>query len=156
MSAAGHATPASIFARLREHLAKFPGDFIPLQIGDTHLAPAHALAAHPAGMTTLRKVGIASGAAGVVAGALGIFFAVHSKSISDQLDGWSMPWGPRQRSLQSEGENASTRGWIFGSIGAALVFAGAAMYVLGAPTAEHGVAIAPTRGGAEVAWGFAF
>lgn len=31
--------PASIFARLREHLARFPGDVIPLQIGDTHLAP---------------------------------------------------------------------------------------------------------------------
>jgi len=45
LSAAGHATPASIFARLREHLATFPGDFIPLQIGDTHLAPAHALGA---------------------------------------------------------------------------------------------------------------
>ena len=43
VSAAGHATPASIFARLREHLATFPGDFIPLQIGDTHLAPAHTL-----------------------------------------------------------------------------------------------------------------
>ncbi|HET9990604.1 MAG TPA: pyridoxal phosphate-dependent aminotransferase [Kofleriaceae bacterium] len=43
VSAAGHATPASIFARLREHLARFPGDVIPLQIGDTHLAPAHAL-----------------------------------------------------------------------------------------------------------------
>ena len=33
------AVPASIFARLREHLAKFPGDVIPLQIGDTHLPP---------------------------------------------------------------------------------------------------------------------
>ncbi len=33
------AVPASIFARLREHLAKFSGDIIPLQIGDTHLAP---------------------------------------------------------------------------------------------------------------------
>ncbi len=39
LSAAGDAVPASIFARLREHLAKFPGDVIPLQIGDTHLAP---------------------------------------------------------------------------------------------------------------------
>lgn len=39
VSAAGEAVPASIFARLREHLAKFPGDVIPLQIGDTHLAP---------------------------------------------------------------------------------------------------------------------
>lgn len=39
VSAAGAAVPASIFARLREHLARFPGDVIPLQIGDTHLAP---------------------------------------------------------------------------------------------------------------------
>ena len=35
--------PASIFARLREHLARFPGDVIPLQIGDTHLPPAARL-----------------------------------------------------------------------------------------------------------------
>ena len=40
VSTAGARVPASIFARLREHLARFPGDFIPLQIGDTHLAPA--------------------------------------------------------------------------------------------------------------------
>lgn len=39
LSAAGQQVPASIFAKLREHLAKFPGDVIPLQIGDTHLAP---------------------------------------------------------------------------------------------------------------------
>lgn len=43
MSTSGNAVPASIFARLRDHLATFPGDFIPLQIGDTHLAPAQAL-----------------------------------------------------------------------------------------------------------------
>lgn len=39
LSTAGDRVPASIFAKLREHLAKFPGDVIPLQIGDTHLAP---------------------------------------------------------------------------------------------------------------------
>ncbi|MFN0253820.1 MAG: pyridoxal phosphate-dependent aminotransferase, partial [Kofleriaceae bacterium] len=39
VSTAGAAVPASIFARLREHLARYPGDVIPLQIGDTHLAP---------------------------------------------------------------------------------------------------------------------
>lgn len=39
VSTAGAAVPASIFARLREHLARFPGDVIPLQIGDTHLPP---------------------------------------------------------------------------------------------------------------------
>ncbi len=43
VSAAGDAVPASIFARLREHLARFTGDIIPLQIGDTYLAPPIAL-----------------------------------------------------------------------------------------------------------------
>ena len=43
VSAAGLAVPASIFAKLREHLAKYPGDVIPLQIGDTHLSPAAKL-----------------------------------------------------------------------------------------------------------------
>jgi aspartate/methionine/tyrosine aminotransferase len=39
LSNAGNRVPASIFAKLREHLARFPGDLIPLQIGDTHLRP---------------------------------------------------------------------------------------------------------------------
>lgn len=39
LSNAGKSVPASIFAKLREHLARFPGDVIPLQIGDTHLRP---------------------------------------------------------------------------------------------------------------------
>lgn len=43
LSAAGRGVPASIFARLREHLARYPGDVIPLQIGDTHLPPPAAL-----------------------------------------------------------------------------------------------------------------
>jgi N-succinyldiaminopimelate aminotransferase len=43
LSAAGNAVPASIFARLREHLATFTGDVIPLQIGDTHLHPPATL-----------------------------------------------------------------------------------------------------------------
>jgi N-succinyldiaminopimelate aminotransferase len=43
LSAGGVAVPASIFARLREHLATYPGDVIPLQIGDTHLPPPHRL-----------------------------------------------------------------------------------------------------------------
>jgi N-succinyldiaminopimelate aminotransferase len=43
LSVAGNAVPASIFARLREHLATYQGDVIPLQIGDTHLHPPAAL-----------------------------------------------------------------------------------------------------------------
>ena len=44
VSTAGTRVPASIFARLREHLARYPGEMIPLQIGDTHLAPPQNLA----------------------------------------------------------------------------------------------------------------
>jgi N-succinyldiaminopimelate aminotransferase len=43
LSVAGDAVPASIFARLREHLATYQGDVIPLQIGDTHLHPPATL-----------------------------------------------------------------------------------------------------------------
>src|SRR3954464_1865756 len=39
LSVAGNNVPASIFAKLREHLARYKGDVIPLQIGDTHLHP---------------------------------------------------------------------------------------------------------------------
>ncbi len=39
LSAAGQQVPASIFARLREYLSRYQGELIPLQIGDTHLAP---------------------------------------------------------------------------------------------------------------------
>jgi N-succinyldiaminopimelate aminotransferase len=39
LSAAAQAVPLSIFARLYERLARFQGDVIPLQIGDTHLSP---------------------------------------------------------------------------------------------------------------------
>ncbi|NVB85739.1 MAG: pyridoxal phosphate-dependent aminotransferase [Kofleriaceae bacterium] len=45
LSNAGENVPASIFAKLREHLARFPGDVIPLQIGDTHLHPPATLEA---------------------------------------------------------------------------------------------------------------
>jgi N-succinyldiaminopimelate aminotransferase len=39
LSAAAQAVPLSIFARLYERLARFQGDVIPLQLGDTHLVP---------------------------------------------------------------------------------------------------------------------
>ena len=50
VSTAGAAVPASIFARLREVLATFQGDIIPLQIGDTHLPPPALL--HDVAWTT--------------------------------------------------------------------------------------------------------
>lgn len=43
LSVAGNSVPASIFAKLREHLALYKGDVIPLQIGDTYLHPPATL-----------------------------------------------------------------------------------------------------------------
>lgn len=43
LSVAGNSVPASIFAKLREHLARYQGDVIPLQIGDTYLHPPATL-----------------------------------------------------------------------------------------------------------------
>jgi hypothetical protein len=42
LSVAAEALPLSIFARLREKLAGYRGDVIPLQIGDTYLMPPAA------------------------------------------------------------------------------------------------------------------
>ena len=69
LSVAANRVPASIFARLREHLARFPGDVIPLQIGDTHLAPASSLGEIPwaeLGATDLYAYGAPAGWAPLV------------------------------------------------------------------------------------------
>jgi len=46
LSAASEALPLSIFARLYERLARFSGDVIPLQVGDTYLLPVEAARLH--------------------------------------------------------------------------------------------------------------
>lgn len=47
LSAAASSLPSSIFARLYERLARFPGDIIPLQIGDTYRVPPSAARFEP-------------------------------------------------------------------------------------------------------------
>ncbi|MEM9490302.1 MAG: hypothetical protein AAGC55_14245 [Myxococcota bacterium] len=39
LSAAAQSLPLSMFSRLYERLARFEGDVIPFQIGDTHVPP---------------------------------------------------------------------------------------------------------------------
>jgi N-succinyldiaminopimelate aminotransferase len=46
LSLAAEALPLSIFARLYERLARFSGDVIPLQVGDTYLLPVEAARLH--------------------------------------------------------------------------------------------------------------
>lgn len=46
LSAAAEALPLSIFARLYERLARFSGDVIPLQVGDTYVLPVESARLH--------------------------------------------------------------------------------------------------------------
>jgi N-succinyldiaminopimelate aminotransferase len=46
LAQAAESLPLSIFARLYERLARFTGDVVPLQIGDTYLLPAEAARLH--------------------------------------------------------------------------------------------------------------
>ena len=105
---------------------------------------------------TERIVGLAFGAAGVASGAFGIYFAIHGKQLSNDLNGWNQAWGPAQESEQRAGEAANTRAWLFGGAGVACVVAGAVTYWLGARAATSDVALVPTRGGGAVAWRVAF
>ena len=104
----------------------------------------------------LRTAGIVTAGVGVLAGAAGIYFALQSKKWSDKLNGWNMPWTADQNDWQTTGQNDSRKAWIAGGAGIALVVAGGVMFALGGSSSEHQVAIAPTRGGAAVAWGFSF
>jgi len=104
----------------------------------------------------LRDAGLVVGSVGVIAGATGLFFAIRSAHDSSELDNFTGMWGTQQQSTQTEGQAASTRAWIFGIGGAALVATGVTMFVLGRSGGDSGVAIAPTRGGATFAWGTAF
>jgi len=104
----------------------------------------------------MRTAGIVVGSVGVAAGLAGIFFAVQSGHDSSKLDGYTGTWGQSQIDTQNAGKRANTLGWAFGIGGVALAAAGATMFVLGGRDSTHGVAIAPTRGGAAVAWGTSF
>ncbi|HEY1555549.1 MAG TPA: hypothetical protein VGF94_12015 [Kofleriaceae bacterium] len=123
---------------------------LPLEASiQTPVAPAHP-------HRYLRDAGLVAGSVGVVAGAAGAYFAQRSAHYSSLLDNYGGPWGPTQLAEQRDGEAASSHAWLFGIGGAALVAAGVTMFVVGQHGGDGGVAIAPTRGGAAVAWGTAF
>jgi len=106
----------------------------------------------------LRKVGIGVGALGVVLGGVGIYFALDSKSISDELSGFDTEWGDEEVALEAKGKRSARLGWILGGTGIAAIVAGGVMFAIGGPKATEAssVAIVPTRGGAAVGWSFKF
>lgn len=107
----------------------------------------------------MRKIGIGVGAAGVVLGGLGVYFALDAKGTANELDGYTGEWGQEQIDLESKGERSEKLGLVFGGIGLAAIVAGGVMVAIGGPkaTAEtSSVSVTPTRGGAAVGWGFKF
>ena len=107
----------------------------------------------------LRKIGIGVGAAGVVLGGLGVYFALDARSTANDLDGYTGEWGQEQIDLEAKGERSEKLGFVFGGIGLAAIVAGGVMFAIGGPkaTAEtSSVSIMPTRGGAAVGWAFQF
>jgi hypothetical protein len=102
-----------------------------------------------------RTIAIVVGAAGIAASATGVYFALAGKHDSQKLDGFTGPWTPTQQAIQTTGQRDNKLAWVFGGVGAAAVITGAVMFVLGGAS-EQPIAIAPTRGGAQVAWSFAW
>lgn len=109
---------------------------------------------------TRRHIGLALGAGGLAAAAVGVWFhhdvGYFERRVADctparpcsaeQVDGWN-----------DRGRRASTVAIASYSVAGAALVGGAALYLLGrADTGERSVAIAPTRGGAMIAAGGAF
>ena|SRR6266850_2241403 len=103
----------------------------------------------------MRKLGIGVGVAGVVAGGVGLLFAHKGSTLASENQN-TPAWDPIAKSRENDGKRANTLAWAFGGTGLALAIAGGVMFALGGHSQEHAVALAPTSGGATVAWGFRF
>jgi tetratricopeptide (TPR) repeat protein len=111
----------------------------------------------PRGTSGMRKAGIAIGIAGVVLGGTAVYFALDASSKNDTLDHYTGEWGTKQLELTADGKRSEKLAWGLGIGAVGAIGAGIALYVLGGSSAESsGVAIVPTRGGAQVGWTVAF
>jgi tetratricopeptide (TPR) repeat protein len=106
----------------------------------------------------LRKLGIGVGIAGVVVGGAGVYFALDSRSASNELDGYQGPWGEEEVDLEARGKRSATLGWVFGIGGAAAIVAGGVMFAVGGPKAveTNAVSLVPTNGGGQLSWSHRF
>lgn len=102
-----------------------------------------------------RTAGIVVGIAGVVLEGGAVVFALQGKSKSSDAEKVTT-WDQHAMDLQSDGERDNKIAWGLGIAGGAAIVAGVVLYVTGGASAEHGVAIVPTRDGAQVGWSHSF
>lgn len=138
----------------------------PLPITETHAMPPTTTppapvqpAPPPAELSessnSRRQIGLIVGIAGVVAEGGAVLFALQGSSKAHDAEAVAM-WDPHAMDLQSAGQRDNKLAWGFGIAGGAAIAAGVVLYVTGGASAEHGVAIVPTRGGAQIGWAHSF
>lgn len=122
----------------------------------------------PGERSTKTKVVLASLAgAGVIAGALGVYFNLDARSASNDVSADRFigePWTPAHVELVDRADRASTRAIAFYSIGGALLVGATIAFIATDPKSERSVirttratpTLAPAAGGAVVggAWSF--
>jgi tetratricopeptide (TPR) repeat protein len=106
---------------------------------------------------TKKLAGIVTGAAGLVLGGVGMYFALDAKKQSDKLDGFTGEWMQPQKDIEAKGKSDQTKAYIFGGLGVGAVVVGGVLFVLGSKSGgESHVAVAPTHGGAAVGYTFSW
>jgi tetratricopeptide (TPR) repeat protein len=104
-----------------------------------------------------RVAGMVVGVVGLAVTGGGVYFGLAARSQSSKLDGFKGEWGTEQTAIQSKGKRDAKLAWGLGGAGVAAIVAGGILYYLGGPSSEtEGIAIAPTDGGAQLAWGTRF
>jgi hypothetical protein len=95
------------------------------------------------------------GGAGLAVGIAGIGFALDARA-QDHKNLGVTDWTSENSSIEARGQRDDKLAIACGAIGAAGIATGVVLYVLGRGEDEHGVAMAPTRGGLSVSWASAF
>jgi tetratricopeptide (TPR) repeat protein len=109
--------------------------------------------ASPPPSSGTKTAGLIVGLAGVALGGGAIYFALDAGKQADALDHYRGEWTDMQRSIEARGRRDQKLGWGLGIAGVSAIGVGVALFVLGSGSSEsHGVAVVPTRGGADVSW----
>jgi tetratricopeptide (TPR) repeat protein len=95
------------------------------------------------------------GGAGLALGVTGIVFALDARA-QDHKNVGVVDWTAENNSIQARGQRDDKLAIAFGAIGVAGIATGVVLYALGRGGDEHGVAMAPTRGGVRVTWARSF
>ncbi len=102
-----------------------------------------------------RRTAIVVGGVGVAFGITGIVFALDARAQQGKVANVTS-WTQTDNDIQTRGVRDNRLAVVCGGLGVAGIATGVVLYMVGRGNAEHGLAIAPSRGGATVAWHTAF